>query len=195
MWVQLGWPEFQPETLITNNVAAARAFVIGHGKCVMKPWDGNGGRGVVVTHPTDRNLGSLAEILTGDGRQYAIVQRFVEEVEQGDKRILLFDGEPVGAMLRVPQEADHRANMHAGGQVVACELTDADRRICDAIGPSLRAHGMVFVGIDVIGDRLTEINVTSPTGIQEMNRLYGLRLEGILVDRVEQRLAARRSST
>jgi glutathione synthase len=162
---------------------------------VIKPWDGNGGRGVVVTFPGDRNLTSLAEILTQDGRQYAITQKFVEEVEQGDKRILLFDGEPVGAMLRVPQAADHRANMHAGGQVVACDLSDADRAICDAIGPALREHGMVFAGIDVIGDRLTEINVTSPTGIQEMNRLYGAHLEGILVDRVAARLAALRRTT
>ena len=192
MWVQQGWPHLQPPTLITNDIPKIRAFVKEHGRCVIKPWDGNGGRGVVVTAPDDRNLSSLAEILTQDGRQYAITQKFVEEVEQGDKRILLFDGEPVGAMLRVPQAADHRANMHAGGQVVACELSAADRAICEAIGPSLRAHGMVFVGIDVIGDRLTEINVTSPTGIQEMNRLYGAHLEGILVDRVAARLAALR---
>ncbi len=139
-----------------------------------------------------RNLSSLAEILTQEGRTYAIAQAFVPEVELGDKRILLFDGEPVGAMLRVPQAADHRANMHAGAQVVACELTPTDRRICDELAPALKAHGMVFVGIDVIGDKLTEVNVTSPTGIQEMNRLYGTRLEATLLDRVEALAAARR---
>jgi glutathione synthase len=193
MWVQLGWPHFQPDTLITNDIAAIRAFVNGReGKSVIKPWDGNGGRGVVVTERGDRNLSSLAELLTMEGRAYAIVQAYVPEVEAGDKRILLFDGEPVGAMLRVPQAADHRANMHAGAQVVACDLGEADQRICAEIGPALRRHGMVFVGIDVIGDRLTEINVTSPTGIQEMNRLYGTRLEGDLLDRVERLAAARR---
>jgi glutathione synthase len=194
MWVQQQWPELQPPTLVSNDVAQLRAFVREHGASVLKPWDGNGGRGVVVTHPDDRNLGSLAELLTADGRTYCIAQRFVPEVEQGDKRILLFDGHPVGAMLRVPQAADHRANMHAGGQVVPCELTAADLRICEAIGPSLREHGMTFVGIDVIGDRLTEINVTSPTGIQEINRLYGLKLEADLVDRVAARVTQRRRS-
>jgi glutathione synthase len=195
MWVQMQWPHYQPATLVTNDIGRVRAFVEAHGRCVIKPWDGNGGRGVVVTQPGDRNLGSLAELLTGEGRQYAIVQRFIDEVETGDKRILLFDGEPVGSMLRVPQAADHRANMHAGAQVEACELSSTDREICAAIGPSLREHGMVFVGIDVIGDRLTEINVTSPTGIQEMNRLYTTKLEGILVDRVEARLTARRRTS
>lgn len=193
MWVQQQWPHLQPPTLLTNDVERIKAFVREQpGRSVIKPWDGNGGRGVVVTDAEDRNLPSLAELLTQDGRTYAIAQRYVPEVVEGDKRILLFDGEPVGQMLRVPQVADHRANMHAGGTVVACELTATDRAICDAIAPALREWGMVFVGIDVIGTVLTEINVTSPTGIREMNRLYGTRLESNLVDRVMERAEARR---
>lgn len=195
MWVQQQWPHLQPPTLLTNDVERIKAFVREQpGRSVIKPWDGNGGRGVVVTDAEDRNLPSLAELLTQDGRVYAITQRYVPEVVQGDKRILLFDGDPVGAMLRVPQAADHRANMHAGGTVVPCELSVTDRAICDAIGPALREWGMVFVGIDVIGTVLTEINVTSPTGIREMNRLYGTRLEANLVDRVMARAEARRRS-
>ncbi|MCB9686239.1 MAG: glutathione synthase [Alphaproteobacteria bacterium] len=195
MWVQQQWPDLQPPTLLTNDVERIKRFVREQpGRSVIKPWDGNGGRGVVVTDAEDRNLPSLAELLTQDGRTYAITQAYVPEVVDGDKRILLFDGEPVGAMLRVPHAADHRANMHAGGATIACELTATDRAICDAIAPALREWGMVFVGIDVIGTVLTEINVTSPTGIREMNRLYGTRLESNLVDRVMERADARRRS-
>ena len=189
LWVQERWPELQPDTMITNDVGRLKAFVRGRdGRSVLKPWDGNGGRGVFVTDAGDRNLGSIAETLSGEGRRYVIAQAFVPEVEQGDKRILLFDGDPVGAMLRVPQATDFRANMHAGGEVFRCELTDRDREICAAIGPVLREAGMMFVGIDVIGRWLTEINVTSPTGIREINRLYGKKLEADLVDRVLARV-------
>jgi glutathione synthase len=185
MWVLQQWPELQPETMVTNDVRRLKEFVRGRpGRSVLKPWDGNGGRGVVITDAEDRNLGSVAELLSGEGRRYVIAQAYIDEVELGDKRILLFDGEPVGAMLRVPQADDFRANMHAGGQVVACELEPRDLEICRQIGPALREWGMMFVGIDVIGPWLTEINVTSPTGIQEINRLYGRKLEAELVDRV-----------
>jgi glutathione synthase len=192
MWVLQQWPHLQPETIVANDVERLKAFVRGRpGRSVLKPWDGNGGRGVVVTEANDRNLGSIAELLSGEGRRYVIAQGYIDEVDQGDKRILLFDGEPVGAMSRVPQAADFRANMHAGGQVVACDLTPRDREICAAIGPALKEWGMTFVGIDVIGPWLTEINVTSPTGIQEINRLYGRKLEAELVDRVMARAARR----
>jgi glutathione synthase len=185
MWVLERWPELQPETLVTNDVAKLKQFVRSRtGRSVLKPWDGNGGRGVFVTDGADRNLGAIAETLSHEGRTYVIAQAFIPEVEQGDKRILLFDGEPVGAMLRVPQAGDFRANMHAGGEVFPCSLEPRDREICATIGPTLRESGMIFVGIDVIGSFLTEINVTSPTGIQEMNRLYGTKLEADLVDRV-----------
>jgi len=194
MWVMAGWPHLQPTTLVTNDLARVREFVAERpGNVVLKPWDGNGGRGVVVTHKQDRNLASLVELLTDDGRHYVIAQDFVPEVEQGDKRILLFDGEPVGAMLRVPTVRDHRANMHVGAEVRPCTLDAGDLAICAELAPALRQWGMVFVGIDVIGTRLTEINVTSPTGIQEMNRLYGWKLEADLVDRVAAKVAARSS--
>jgi glutathione synthase len=192
MWVMAEWPHLQPPTIVTNDIARVRSFVATRpGRVVLKPWDGNGGRGVLVTQAEDRNLPSMVELLTDDGRNYVIAQDFVPEVEQGDKRILLFDGEPVGAMLRVPTSKDHRANMHAGGEVRACELEPSDLAICAELAPALRRWGMVFVGIDVIGRYLTEINVTSPTGLREMNRLYGWKLEADLVDRVAARCADR----
>ena len=193
MWVMARWPHLQPTTLLSNDAAQLRAFVEAQpDRAVLKPWDGNGGRGVLVTSRDDRNLGSMIELLSHEGRDYVIAQRYLPEVVHGDKRILIFDGEPVGAMLRVPQDKDHRANMHVGATVQATALSARDQQICDELGPSLRQWGMVFVGIDVIGEHLTEINVTSPTGIQEMNRLYGQRLEADLVDRVERKLAAHR---
>lgn len=192
MWVQERWPHLQPPTLVTNSVARLKEFVRGREeRSVLKPWDGNGGRGVVITDRDDRNLASVAELLSGDGRHYVIAQGYLPEVELGDKRIILFDGEVVGAMLRVPTSADHRANMHAGGHVEACELSPRDTEICAEIGPALKESGMMFVGIDVIGPCLTEINVTSPTGLQEMNRLYRTRLEADLVDRVLVQTTAR----
>ncbi len=195
MWVARRWPEFQPETLITNHVAQLEAHVRERdGLTVLKPWDGNGGRGVLVTHGGDRNLRSMIEVLTGEGQHYVIAQAFVPEVEQGDKRVLLFDGEPVGAMLRIPIGEDHRANMHVGARVEAVGLDERDRAICDALAPELRQHGQVFVGIDIIGGFLTEINVTSPTGIREINRLHGTRLESDLVDVVMAKAQARRHS-
>jgi glutathione synthase len=195
MWVMARWPHLQPTTLLSNNAEQLRAFVEAQpDRAVLKPWDGNGGRGVLVTARGDRNLGSMIDILTNEGRDYVIAQRYLPEVVDGDKRILLFDGEPVGAMLRVPADRDHRANMHVGATVRATELSPRDREICGEIGPALKRWGMVFVGIDVIGGNLTEINVTSPTGIQEMNRLYGTRLEATLVDCVLSKLAVHRST-
>jgi glutathione synthase len=195
MWVTAAWPHLQPPTLVTNDLQRLKQFVRDRdGRSVLKPWDGNGGRGVVVTDRDDRNLSSLVELLTAEGRHFVIAQGYLPEVEDGDKRIILFDGEPVGAMLRVPNRGDYRANMHAGGDVRACRLDDADLRICREIGPALREWGMLFVGIDVIGTSLTEINVTSPTGIREMNRLYGTKLEADLVDRALRLVEARRSA-
>ncbi len=183
MWVQQRWPEFQPTTLISNNIKQLEAFVRGRDEnTVLKPWDGNGGRGVVVTDRADRNLRSVVEMLTAEGRDYVIAQGYLPGVVDGDKRILLFDGEPVGAMLRVPNDEDHRANMHAGASVKTCEMDPRDVEICDALRPELKKWGQVFVGIDIIDGHLTEVNVTSPTGIRELNRLYGTRLEADLVD-------------
>lgn len=187
------FPQFQPDTLLSNNKRALRDFVESQPDgAVLKPWDGNGGRGVVVTRKGDGNLPSLIELLTREGQDFVIAQRFLPGVKDGDKRILLFDGEPVGAILRVPGSEDHRANMHVGASVTGTELDERDRAICDALGPELKKHGQVFVGIDVIDGMLTEINVTSPTGLREVEALYGKKLEGDLVDCVEARLKAMR---
>ena len=191
LWVQQRWPQYQPETLITNDVARIRSFVgASDGRTVLKPWDGNGGRGVLVTEKGDANLSSMIELLTRDGHDYLIAQRYLPGVVKGDKRVLLFGGEIVGAMARVPVASDHRANMHAGAGVQVCELTERDLEVCAAIGPALKEHGQLFVGIDLIDGHLTEINVTSPTGIQEINRLYGLKLEARLVDTVLEHIGA-----
>lgn len=186
----LNWPELGPEGQVTNRVEEVVAFAQKHERVVIKPWDGNGGRGVLVTDKQDRNLRSMAELLTLDGRAYCIVQRYLPAVRQGDKRIILVDGQPMGWFLRVPAGDDNRGNMHVGATVHACELSAADQKICAAIGPRLKAEGLVFVGIDVIGEHLTEINVTSPTGLQEVRRLQGLRLERDIVDAAIRRREA-----
>jgi len=186
------WPELCTPTLVTQDIARAVAWARkAPGKVVVKPWDGNGGRGVLVTHGEDGNLRSIIEVLSDEGRRAVILQHYIPAIVQGDKRIILLEGEPVGWMMRVPQPGDHRGNMHAGARVEACTLTERDRQICAALGPVLREYGLVFVGIDVIGDFLTEINVTSPTGIQEINRLMGTRLERDLTDLVAARVADR----
>ncbi len=189
----LRWPELCPPTLITRDIERARRWAADapHG-VVVKPWDGMGGRGVMVTRHDDPNFGAMLELLTADGARAAIVQHYLPEIRQGDKRVILVEGEPVGWMLRVPQPGDHRGNMHVGARVEACELTDRDRAICAAIGPRLREEGLLFVGIDIIGSALTEINVTSPTGIREINRLSGARLERAVSDAVLARLQSRR---
>ncbi|TVQ87327.1 MAG: glutathione synthase [Deltaproteobacteria bacterium] len=178
--------DLHPPTLLSREPARIAAFVKEQpGRSVIKPWDGNGGRGVLVTSGGDRNLNSMIELLTEGGHASVLAQPFLERADEGDKRIMLFDGEPVGAMLRVPTAEDFRGNMHAGAKTVATELTPRDREICDRLGPELRANGQLWVGIDVIDGWLTEINITSPTGFHELRALYGKRLESELVDRVE----------
>lgn len=184
---------YHPKVLLSRHKERIRSFVEAEGKAVLKPWDGNGGRGVVVVTAGDPNLPSLVELLTRDGRDFILAQAYLPGIARGDKRVLLFGGEPVAAVLRVPSPTDHRGNLHVGAVGVATTLTDREREICAALGPILREHGLEFVGIDVIDGWLTEINVTSPTGIQEANRLYGLTLERDLVDRVEA-LARTRAS-
>ena len=169
----LRFPDLTPPTAIARDLATIRAFKMRHGDIILKPLYGNGGAGVFRLDPNDRNLASLYEMFTGINREPLIVQKFLPAVEQGDKRVILVDGEPVGAINRVPQAGETRSNMHAGGRPEKVELTERDREICARIGPVLREKGQIFVGIDVIGDWLTEINVTSPTGIQELERFDG----------------------
>ena len=181
-----------PPTLIGSDPEAIVDFRRRHGDIILKPIFGNGGAGVFHLKPDDDNLNALLEMFTRLSREPVIVQRYLPEIRQGDKRIILVEGEPVGAVLRVPKAGEARANLHAGGQAKKATLSARDRAICAAIGPTLRAQGLVFVGIDVIGDYLTEINVTSPTGIQEINRLDNVRLETRVWDAIDARLAARK---
>lgn len=188
----LRFPDLITPTLITRDIPQILRFAAeAPDRIVLKPWDGNGGRGVLVTRHGDPNLRSMAEVLTADGSVHVIAQHHIPEITTGDKRVILIDGEPVGQMLRVPQAGDHRGNMHVGATVEACELSPRDQEICAAIGPTLREMGLLFVGIDIIGDYLTEINVTSPTGFAEIRQLTGVRLEAAVTDAVQARLASR----
>lgn len=172
----LNFPDLTPPTLIARDLATIRAFKAVHGDVILKPLYGNGGAGVFRLDPNDRNLASLHELFTGINREPLIVQKYVPAVVKGDKRIILVNGEPVGAINRVPAEGETRSNMHVGGRPEPTQLTEREREICAAIGPVLREKGQIFVGIDVIGDWLTEINVTSPTGIQELERFDGVNI-------------------
>lgn len=183
------FPGLMPETLITSDRAAIEAFRAKHGDIILKPLFGNGGVGVFRLRPEDENLNALLEIFTQLYREPIIVQRYLPAVREGDKRIILIEGEPVGAVLRVPAKGEARANLHVGGTAKKTSLTAREHDICAAIGPTLRKLGLVFVGIDVIGDYLTEINVTSPTGIQEIDRLDKVKLEALVWDAIEKRLS------
>ena len=181
------FPELMPPTLITSDPAMIMEFRAEHGDLIVKPLFGNGGAGVFHIGPGDENLNALIEMFTGLYREPFIVQAYLPEVRQGDKRIILTDGVAVGAVNRVPAPGEARSNLHVGGTAEKAELSPRDREICDAIGPALSERGLIFVGIDVIGDYLTEINVTSPTGIQEINRLDGVHLEVGIWDAIEAR--------
>ncbi len=179
-----------PPTLISSDKQAILDFRAEHEDVIVKPLFGNGGAGVFHIKPGDENLTSLMELFTEFYREPMIMQKYLSDVRNGDKRIILVDGEAVGAIDRVPAEGEARANMHVGGQAIKAGITDRDREICTMIGPSLKERGLVFVGIDVIGNHLTEINVTSPTGIQEINRFDGSKLEAQIWDAIEARLNA-----
>jgi glutathione synthase len=187
----LGYPDLCPESLVSRSIPELMAFRdrLG-GEMIIKPLDGCGGEGVFHLTRDDRNVKALVEMATQHGTRYQIAQRYIPEVRAGDKRIIVIEGEPVGGVLRVPQHYESRANFHVGGTAAKAPLTAREREICKRIGPALREHGIVFAGIDVIGDWLTEVNVTSPTGIQEINRLDGVCLEALVVDAVQKRHAA-----
>ncbi|MFC5739411.1 glutathione synthase [Sinirhodobacter huangdaonensis] len=187
----LNFPDLTPPTLIARDLATIREFKARHGDVILKPLYGNGGAGVFRLDPNDRNLASLHELFTGISREPLIVQKYVPAVVQGDKRIILVDGEPVGAINRVPAEGETRSNMHVGGRPEKVGLTERDLEICARIGPVLREKGQVFVGIDVIGDWLTEINVTSPTGILELERFEGTNIAEKIWQVIEAKRATR----
>jgi len=189
MW----FPEFTPETMVTRSMQDMRRFVERYGAAVVKPLDGMGGRSIFVLRPGDPNTGVILETLTGHDSRFAMIQRYVPEiVAGGDRRILLVDGEPYGhALARIPAEGENRGNLAAGARGEGRDLTPREREICAAVGPVLRDKGILFAGLDVIGDRLTEINVTSPTGVRELDRLYGDNICSGLFDAIERRLAQR----
>lgn len=176
-----------PPTMIASDAAAIREFRAEHKDIIVKPLYGNGGAGVFHIKPEDENLNALLEMFTTTWREPVIVQRYVPEVRKGDKRIVLVDGKAVGAVNRVPAAGEARSNMHIGGRPEKTTLSKREQEICEQIGPALKQRGLVFVGVDVIGDYLTEINVTSPTGIQEINRFDGVFLERLVWDAIESR--------
>lgn len=190
----LDFPDLTPPTLITRDIAQIREFRAKHGDIIVKPLYGNGGAGVFHLRPEDPNLSSLMEIFTAISREPVIAQKYLPAVVKGDKRVILVDGEPVGAINRVPATGEARSNMHVGGRPEKIGLTERERDICAIIGPVLREKGLLFTGIDVIDGWLTEINVTSPTGIQELERFDGTNAAALIWDAVERRLAARRSA-
>jgi len=180
-----GFPGVQPPTLITGDADAIHDFRDRHGDIVLKPLYGGGGSGVVRLLKDDPNLDALLELHAMIGREPVIAQAFIPAVSKGDKRILLIDGEPVGAINRIPATGQVRSNLARGGRAEAVELTARDKALCAIIGPELKRRGLLFVGIDVIGDYLTEINVTSPTGAQQLKRFSGVDAAAALWDRIE----------
>jgi glutathione synthase len=184
------FPQCAPPTLVTRDAARLRAFAAQHGDVILKPLHGMGGTSVFRLRPGDPNLSVVIETLTGHGTAYAMAQRFIPEIASGDKRILLVDGQPVPyALARIPAPGETRGNLAAGATGQGVALTERDRWICAEVGPWLRERGLLFVGLDVIGDYLTEINVTSPTCIRELDAQYGLDIAGQLLDCIAARLA------
>ncbi len=185
----LRFPELTPPTTVARDLGTLKAFKARHGDIILKPLYGNGGAGVFRLDAADRNFAALWEVFAGINREPLIAQKFLPDVAQGDKRVILVAGEPVGAINRRPADGETRSNMHAGGTPMRAGLTERDREICAAIGPLLRDKGQLFVGIDVIGGWLTEINVTSPTGIVAIDRFNGSDTPGRIWDAIDARLA------
>jgi glutathione synthase len=189
MW----FPEFTPPTMVTRSMADMRRFVERYGAAVVKPMDGMGGRSIFVLRPGDPNIGVILETLTDHDRRFAMIQQYIPAiVEGGDRRILLVDGQPYGHVLaRIPAAGENRGNLAAGARGEGRDLSAREREICARVGPILREKGILFAGLDVIGDQLTEINVTSPTGVRELDKLYGENILAGLFDAIERRLEAR----
>jgi len=189
----LRFPELMAETLVSRRIPELLGFMdeLG-GEMIVKPLDGKGGEGVFHLRREDRNLASILEQSTGFESRRIMAQRYLPAVREGDKRILLLDGEPIGAVLRVPGATEVRSNLHVGGRPHRAALDESDRKIIETLAPSLRRDGLFFVGIDVIGGKLTEINVTSPTGIRELDREFDLNIAGLMFDSIESKLASER---
>jgi len=181
--------EFMPPTMISRNAEDIMAFRDEHRDIIVKPLFGNGGAGVFHLKPDDENLTSLLETLLLSSREQLMIQAYLPAIRAGDKRIILVDGEPIGAINRIPAAGEARANLHVGGRAEPVKLTDREREICDALGPVLKERDLIFVGIDVIGDSMTEINVTSPTGLQELQRFDGTDGPALIWDAIERRFA------
>ncbi len=184
----LKFRDFMPETLITRDVGEIDKFRKEHGDVILKPLYGNGGAGVFRISANDQNFSSLMELFANAYREPYIAQKYLPDVRKGDKRIILVDGKVAGAINRVPAEHDNRSNMHVGGRAEPATLTKREHEICEAIGPDLKKRGLIFTGIDVIGDYMTEINVTSPTGIRQVRRFGGPDIAALIWDAIEARL-------
>ena len=189
------FPDLMPATLVTSDRSKLVAFAEEHNGAVLKPIDGHGGRGIMALQPGDRNERAIVDQLTNRGRRQVMAQEFLDEVFDGDLRVLILDGEPLGAILRVPAAGDFRANIGVGGSVRHVELDAAATDMVAKMSSTLRADGLWFVGIDVIGGRLSEVNVTSPTGIRQLGRLTGTRPDHAVIEWVEQRVGAAAGST
>jgi len=189
----LNFPSVIPSTLVSQDAQRIKAFMeeLG-GEMIIKPVDGHGGFGIFYGHRDDRNMNSLIETMTHEGREPIIAQQYIPEVRQGDKRLIMLNGAPLGCTLRVPRADEHRGNIHVGGTCVKAEITARDREICREVGPRLRQEGLYFVGLDIIGDYLTEVNITSPTGVQEINALNGVMLETQVIEFVERQVEERK---
>ncbi len=189
----LNFPAVIPPTVVTSSIARLKQFIDEQGgEAIVKPLDGHGGEGVFLASASDRNLNAILETVTNFGSRLTMGQRYLAEIRNGDKRVIVLDGEPIGATLRVPLPSENRGNIHVGGLCVKAELTERDREICRTLKPRLKRDGLYFVGLDVIGDYLTEVNVTSPTGVQEIDRLDNVNLESRVIDFVEARVKALR---
>lgn len=183
----LQFAEYMPDTIVTRHRKRIRSFMADHGgNCILKPVDGFGGRGVFKLAAGATNTSAIIDQMTGEGSERVVVQAYLPEATEGDKRVLMLDGEPMGAILRVPPSDDHRGNIHVGGSVEATGLSDYERALCEEIGQRLVEDGLYFVGLDLIGGKLTEVNVTSPTGIQEMSRLNDVDGSGRVIDWVAE---------
>ena len=189
----LNFPGAIPPTIVTYGVGRLRQFMAEQGgEMIVKPLDGHGGESVFLARTGDRNLNAILEAVTHFETRPIMAQRYIPEIRDGDKRLIVLNGEPLGCTLRVPRDDDNRGNIHVGGNCIKADITERDREICRMLRPRLIRDGLYFVGLDIIGNYLTEVNVTSPTGIQEIDRLDGVRLEGSVIDFVETRISGLR---